>query len=118
MAANSQRKGRRGEIELANILRSFGYDVLPAQALNYGKIPDLIGLPGVHIECKRGERLNISDAMSQAIRDAKKFNDGIPAVFHRKNRESWQVTMKLDDFMKIYKKANGEKNDECTETCN
>jgi hypothetical protein len=38
--------------------------------------------------------------MSQAISDARA--DEIPAVFHRKNRCEWLVTMKLKDFMKIY----------------
>lgn len=51
----SQKKGRRGEIELAAILREYGYNVQAAEPLNYGTIPDLTGLPGVHIECKRAE---------------------------------------------------------------
>ena len=38
--------------------------------------------------------------MEQAVRDTK--DDKIPTVFHRKNRKDWLVTMKLDDFMKIY----------------
>ena len=40
-------------------------------------------------------------AVQQAGRDA---GDGeIPTVFHRRNRESWLVTMTLDDFMKRHK---------------
>ncbi len=31
---------------------------------------DVVGLPGIHIECKRVERLNLHDAMDQAVRDA------------------------------------------------
>ena len=41
-----------------------------------------MGLLGVHIEVKRVERLNILEAMTQAIRDADRFQDGVPAVFH------------------------------------
>ena len=107
MAAKSQRKGRRGELELAEVLRAFGYDVRPAEAVNFGTIPDLIGLPGIHIECKRNEHLNLSEAMKQAEKDSQRFQDGCPAVFHRKNRERWLVTMMVSDFMKIYTSSTG-----------
>ncbi len=50
----------------------------PGRSQSYGEEPDLSGLPGVHIECKRVERLNISQAMAQAVRDAEKFQDGAP----------------------------------------
>lgn len=74
----------------------------PGRAQNYGTEPDLSGLPGVHIECKRVERLNISQAMAQAVRDAERFQDGAPAVFHRRNREPWLVTMRLADWLDIW----------------
>lgn len=44
---------------------------------------DVVGIPGVHIECKRVEKLNIYTAMAQAVRDARPGE--IPTVFHRKN---------------------------------
>ena len=61
----------------------------------------MIGLVGIHIECKRVERLNIYDAISQAKSDAKEGE--LPTVFHRKDRSEWLVTMTFDDWMKIYK---------------
>lgn len=99
---SSQRKGRTGEIELAHILQSYGY---PVQAVSFGNTPDLTGLPGVHIEAKRVERLNVSEAMTQAVRDSEKFHDGIPILFHRRNRQEWLTTMRLTDFMAIYEQA-------------
>ena len=69
----SQRKGRAGELELAKILQTHGYDVQPGQAVSYGATPDLTGLPHIHVECKRNERLNIHAAMAQAERDADHF---------------------------------------------
>lgn len=99
----SQRKGRAGELELARLLQKYGYDVQPGRAQNYGEVPDLTGLPGVHIECKRVERLNIQEAMRQAERDAEKFQDGVPAVFHRRSRSPWMVTMCLKDWIKFYR---------------
>ena len=68
----SQRKGRAGELELSRILQGYGYDVQPGRAQSYGEVPDLVGLLGIHIECKRNERLNVWEAMAQATRDAEK----------------------------------------------
>lgn len=102
----SQSKGRRGELELSRLLQGYGYDVQPGRAQSYGEVPDLTGLPGVHIECKRNERLNVPEAMAQAVRDAEKFGDGAPTVFHRRNRSGWLVTMRLPDWMKMYQKVH------------
>ena len=106
MGRASQRKGRAGELELAQLLQGYGYDVQPGQAVSYGATPDLVGLSGVHIECKRNERLNVPEAMAQAVRDADRFRDGAPAVFHRRNRSGWLVTMRLPDWMKMYQKVH------------
>ena len=103
MGKSQQRKGRRGEEELAEVLREYGYDIQRGGSMTFGEVPDLIGLPGVHIECKRVEKLNIDTAMQQAITDAERFNDGVPIVFHRKNRRPWLVTLRLSDFMSIFK---------------
>lgn len=102
MGKSSQRKGADGERELVAILQERGYDVERGGSLTYGEIPDLTGLPGIHIECKRVERLNVSEAMSQAIRDSEHFHDGAPAVFHRRSRAPWLVTMKLTDWLDLY----------------
>ena len=88
----SKRKGAAGELELAKLLQSYGKYVA-----------DVVGLPGIHIECKRVEKLNMMDALRQSARDAK--GDELPAVFHRRNREMWLVTMTLDDWMGLYKEA-------------
>ena len=103
MGAKSQRKGRAAELELSRILQSHGYPVEPGRAQSYGEVPDLTGLPGVHIECKRAEVLRLSEWMAQARRDANRFGDGLPAVFHRRNRENWRVTMELPDWLELYR---------------
>lgn len=106
LGRSQQRKGRAGEIELAHILQSHGFDIDPGKAQSFGTVPDISGLPGVHAEVKRVERLNISHAMAQAVRDAERFQDGTPAVFHRRNREAWLVTMRLLDWLELYSAAN------------
>lgn len=101
---NSRRKGKEGELELAGILKKYGYACRRSQQYcGAAGDADVVGLPGVHIECKRVEALNIDKAMEQARTDAKEGE--IPAVFHRKNRQGWKVTMDLEDFMKLYQEA-------------
>lgn len=109
MAINSKQKGAKGERELAHKLKEYGYDGKRSVQYN-GKDgqADVLGLPHIHIECKRVERLNIYDAIDQAKRDAK--NGDKPTVFHRKNRREWLVTMPLDEFMEIYKVYEEAKN--------
>lgn len=66
MGKSQQAKGRRAERELAHTLQAHGYDVEPGWALSYGEVPDLFGLLGVHIECKRCEQLRLGEWMAQA----------------------------------------------------
>ena len=99
----SQAKGRAGELELCRLLQDYGYPVQPGEAVSYGSTPDLTGLEGVHIECKRGEKQALYEWIQQAQRDSEKFKDGLPAVFWRKNRAKWLVCMTLADWMNLYK---------------
>ena len=94
-------KGANGERELANYIKDmWGYDVHRGKVFYHES--DVVGLPGIHIECKRVEKLNINKAMDQAKEEAKKRGDGLPTVFHRKNRSGWLVTMTIEDWMDLY----------------
>lgn len=102
---NSRSKGKRGELELAHALEAKGYDCRRGQQFKGGgDSPDVVGLPGIHIECKRVERLNVQDALDQAEKDCDREH-AIPAVFHRRNREPWKVTMSFDDWCFLYRLA-------------
>ena len=119
MGKTSRDKGKVGERELAGYLREYGYDC--KRGVQYcGKTgaADVIGLPGIHIECKRVERLNIEDAMAQSRRDARAGE--IPVVMHRRNNCKWLVTMDLEQWMDLFREYDvsrlpfaekGEKND-------
>lgn len=101
---NSKRKGAAGERELAGKLRDYGFAARRGQQYcGANGDADVIGLPGIHIECKRVERLNLYDAMAQAQKDA--LPGEIPAVFHRRDRCDWQVTMFFDDWIQMYREA-------------
>ena len=101
MTINSKNKGRVGEREFAKFLRAHGFsEAKRGQQYSGIEGEDVIGLPNIHIECKRVERLNIHEAMNQSIRDA---DSQIPIVAHRKNRTPWLVTMRADDFLELVK---------------
>lgn len=103
MGKSSQRKGAAGEKELAEILLQHGYDCIRGGSLTFGEVPDITGLPGVHIECKRVEHFQLYPAMEQAQRDSIKFGDGVPVVFHRSNRHPWVAVMTLTDWLDFYR---------------
>lgn len=99
---NSRNKGAAGERELAGKLKDYGYDTRRGQQYcGANGDADVVGLPGIHIECKRVEKLNLYDAMAQATHDAKP--DEKPTVFHRKNHCEWLVTMKLSDWIELFR---------------
>lgn len=105
---NSRDKGKRGELEAAHILKEYGYDARRGQQFSgLQGDADVVGLPGIHLEIKRVEKLNIDNAVAQSIRDAR---DGeIPIVMHRKNRAAWLVTMPFPEWMKLYQAWEKEK---------
>ena len=101
MTINSKQKGNRGEREFAKLCRENGFhETRRGQQYNGLDGEDVVGLPYMHIEVKRVERLNISKAIRQAVEDAKE--DQIPMVAHRKNREEWLVTMRAEDWFELY----------------
>lgn len=102
---SSQRKGRAAELELVRLLQDQGIPAEPGKPVSFGETPDITGIRGIHAEIKRRENVNLSAALAQAAADSVKFGDGLPAVFHRRNRETWRVTMALEDWMKLYLSA-------------
>lgn len=105
MTINSKQKGKRGELEFCSKMKEHGFTV--KRSVQYcgnnddANNADVIGLPGIHCEIKRVEKLNVTDAICQASRDAR--GNDLPTVFHRKNDEQWLVTMFLDDWVQLYR---------------
>ena len=108
---NSKRKGSAGERELCEYLTAAGYPARRNEQRYIGGFnnPDVSaeGLEQLHIECKRVEKLNINEAMRQAIADSA---EKTPVVMHRRNREQWLITMRLDDYLKGGAINGSEKN--------
>ena len=102
---NSKQKGARFERQLAGLFRDYGYTDARRTAQycgNTGDASDVVGLPGIHIEAKHQEKMYLYNWVEQAERDSKESGN-IPAVFPKKNNAEILVTMRVDDFMKIYK---------------
>lgn len=97
---NSRAKGQAGEREAAAALAAIGIEAKRTGQTCGLASPDVqTALPGLWIECKRVERLNVGDAMDQAT-----FDGGItlaPVVLHRTNRRPWLVTLRLADLPRI-----------------
>lgn len=97
--ANSNQKGKRGEREAAKeIERVLG--IKARRGVQYQGGPDSPDVSHelqdeLHIEVKRTERLQLYQALEQAMVDA----DGKPSiVLHRKNGKPWVALVRLDDL--------------------
>ena len=103
---NSRQKGAAGERELSHeIKRVLGWAGIETEsnrtAQHCGDSGDsdvlIHQLPQVFAEVKRVERLNVQEAMDKAARQAEVAGK-IPVLFHRRNRQPWLVTLKLDQL--------------------
>jgi hypothetical protein len=98
---NSKRKGKEGEREFAHLCQTFGFQARRGQQYRGGPdSPDVVGLPFLHVEVKRRERVDLYAAMEQSELDAGVGE--IPVVAHRKNNRYWLVTLRADYFFQLY----------------
>lgn len=104
MSKFSRDKGKRGEREVALVLREHGFEARRGQQYcGANGDADVIGVPGLHIEVKRTEKFRMYEALDQARNDARE--DELPVVFTRKNNCDWVACLRLDDFMELFKET-------------
>ncbi len=104
MSKFSRDKGKRGEREVALILREHGFEARRGQQYcGANGDADVVGVPGLHIEVKRTEKFRMYEALDQARNDARE--DELPVVFTRKNNCDWVACLRLDDFMELFKET-------------
>lgn len=99
-----------GERELAAFLRAQGFPEAKRgqQFKGSPESPDILGLPGHHVECKRVEALSLYDAVGQAQRDAGPTD--IPIVCHRRNGKPhhplpWVAILTLENYLSVWREA-------------
>lgn len=99
---NSRKKGKAYERHVAGLFKSEGYEARRGQQYcGANGDADVVGVKGIHIECKAVERLNLYDAIAQAKKDAK--NGDLPVVVHKKNYCKDLVTMEFSEWIKLYR---------------
>ena len=98
---NSRNKGKVGEREFASLLREHGYDARRGQQFSGSPdSPDVVSdaLAWLHVEVKRVQNLNLTDACVQAAGDS----GGKPwVVAHRRNHAPWLITMRAEFFFDL-----------------
>lgn len=102
---NSKKKGKKGELYVVNKFKEYGYNCNRTAQFkgNTGRADDIEGIDYIHCEVKFVEKLNLEEAMNQAIRDSLEGNrEAFPTVFHKKNYKDLLVTMRFDDWIQIY----------------
>jgi Holliday junction resolvase len=101
MTINSRAKGAAAEREVAEILRANGYtDARRGQQFAGGpESPDVIGIPGFHLEVKRVENFSLYPAMDQAERDSGVGE--LPVVVHRKSHRRWVAILDFEKFLDL-----------------
>ena len=101
---NSRRKGAKGELEIAKILRDYGWKAHRAQQYKGSKdSADVIcELPiPLYVEVKRREKLELYKWME--VCNSERGPDDLPVIFHRKDKEKWLCTLRLSDFLDLVK---------------
>ena len=74
--SRSRNKGKRGELELSHVLQEYGFDARRGQ--QYAGIngdADVVGVPGLHIECKRVEALNVEKALQHKVLESEQIRN-------------------------------------------
>lgn len=97
---NSREKGKTGEREAAEYLTNL-FKLPVRRGVQFAGAPDspdVVGLTGLHVEVKRVQRLNLSSAVNQAVRDC---GTNVPVVMHRPNRAPWLLTICADDLLRF-----------------
>ena len=100
---NSKNKGARGERMFAAVLQEHGYeDARRGQQFSGSPdSPDVLGLPGHHIEVKFTEKLSIYKAIGQSTKDASLLE--IPLVAFKSNGRPWLAILDMEDYLIMYR---------------
>ena len=111
----SKSKGKRGELMLAKELNRL-FDVQTRRGQQFSGeqgAADVVGIPGLHLESKNREKLNLHEALEKAQAESLKGEyPKTPIIFHKKNQKPWTVTCYLEalpeivDILKKYPKRD------------
>ena len=108
MGKMSRDKGKRGEREVVDLIKSYGFNARRGQQhKGTSDSPDVIhDIPCVYLEVKFRENFSLSDALDKAWSEAGDAN--LVVVFHRKVRQRWMVTMDAREFLQERKEMHDD----------
>ncbi len=104
---HSRNKGKRGEREVRDLFRDRGFEARRGQQFaGSPDSPDVVvpDMPWLLVESKFVEKLDLHKAMIQAVQDSGGLK--VPAIFHKKSRTDWLVTMTVDDWFNLIIEAH------------
>ena len=111
----AREKGARFERELSKLFNEHGFNT--HRGYVFHKQSDVVDLLGIHVEAKAHERMNVWDALNQAVAESEKRKDGMPTVFWKRSRKGIMVCMRFEDWMKLYKIARGKTDGGTQDVC-
>lgn len=109
---NSKQKGKAGELALASYLREHGF-ASAARGVQYKGGPesqDVVGIPGLHVECKYMASLQLHPSLEQATKDAGAGD--VPVVFYKqvslvnsaaRTAKPWVAILSAEDFLLMWR---------------
>lgn len=99
MGKSSREKGKRGERDLARLLRDAGIANARRGAQHRGgpDSPDVIGIPGTHSEVKVRGSMTVMRYAAQAKGEAPE--DAIPIIWLKEDRGEWWAMVRAADLL-------------------
>ena len=107
MSRAQREKGKAAEREVANVFKAAGIAArrtAPMQSQNGAPEADVeVALPNTHLEVKRQETIKIEAWCRQAEGEAPPGASAV--VVWRRSAQPWRVTLTLDDYIELRKRA-------------
>ena len=98
MGKMQREKGKRGEREVVDLIKRYGFEARRGQQFKGGAdSPDVIhNIPNVFVEVKYREKFSIYPALEQATEEAERK---MPVVFHRRSGKPWVAILDAREFL-------------------
>jgi Holliday junction resolvase len=93
VSRRERQKGARGERDLRDLFLAHGFAARRDGRLDADLVHDV---PGIHVECKRQETLQIPKWLRQVRAEAGQL---VPALFFRRSHEPWQVIVPAAEYL-------------------
>jgi hypothetical protein len=103
LGRSQREKGKRGERAAAEVLRALGFTDCRRgrQYAGHPDAPDVVGIPGAHLEVKVRQAGNVTRWLEEAAEDG--GPERVPLVMHKRNGEVFKITFFASDIWRLYR---------------